>query len=427
MTVTFSLAGYTAATDNVTLTQVGVTTQDVALTAVASLSGTLTDAATGQPISGAQLTLGTLTASSGTDGSYTFTQLAAGAAQLAVTAAGYTSATQSVMLQPGANSCNVQLCATSADISGVIGDAVSGAPLAQATVSGDAGTATADATGHYTLTGVTPGTHQLTAAATGYAAQTRTVTCNAGAVTTVNFALPGQGSLQGTITDATSGQPLAGATVTVDSTAVITNAAGYYTFPTLTAGVYNVQVSATGYTSATLSATLAPGQTLTLNGTLTAIPSATGVVCDLLTGAVLPNVQVSAGTAVASTNTSGQFVFYHLTPGVTSFTFTLAGYAGLTQTVNIPAAPATLTLDVALQSVGNLSGIISDSSTGQPIAGATVTVAGQTSVTDAGGNYQFTALDSGALQLTASASGYLSLTQAVTIAAGQNSTLNLTL
>jgi N-acetylneuraminic acid mutarotase len=81
------------------------------------------------------------------------------------------------------------------------------------------------------------------------------------------------GTVSGTVTDGTS--PLAGATVAVDNgTSFVTHADGAYTFA-LPVGAHTISVSAFGYTTRTVSVTIALGGTVTQNIALTAVPSVT--------------------------------------------------------------------------------------------------------------------------------------------------------
>jgi subtilisin family serine protease len=92
------------------------------------------------------------------------------------------------------------------------------------------------------------------------------------------------GTLAGTVTDAATGSPIAGATVTLTGAAdreVTTGAGG--TFSTLVpSGDYQVAVSLFGYQTKTVPATVTTGQTTTLTIALDAVPRVTvsGVVTD---------------------------------------------------------------------------------------------------------------------------------------------------
>ncbi|MEV1332142.1 S8 family serine peptidase [Micromonospora costi] len=92
------------------------------------------------------------------------------------------------------------------------------------------------------------------------------------------------GTLAGTVTDAGTGAPIAGATVNLTGPAerqLTTGADGTYT-SLLPAGDYQVAVSAFGYQAKTSPATVTPNATTTLNVALSAVPSVTvsGTVTD---------------------------------------------------------------------------------------------------------------------------------------------------
>jgi hypothetical protein len=88
---------------------------------------------------------------------------------------------------------------------------------------------------------------------------------------------PGLGNLQGTVTDAASGNPVGGATVTTSgagSNVTTTGAGGDYHFTGIPTGTYVVTVTASGYATATASGVVVtPGGTTTRNFALAASPS----------------------------------------------------------------------------------------------------------------------------------------------------------
>ena len=66
-------------------------------------------------------------------------------------------------------------------------------------------------------------------------------------------------------------------------------------------------------------------------------------------------------------------------------------------------------------------------SAGSPIVGASVGYGGGTTTTDSNGNYTLTGIPVGTVQLVASAQGFQSVTQSVTVYGGKISTANFTL
>jgi len=183
------------------------------------ISGTVTDTNNGLAISGATVTLsggGTGTATTDASGNYSFSNLAP---------AGYTVTASLATYTPGAGSSkavtvtagntasgNLTLTSTLGSITGHVTDATSHAAINGATVtitSGGSGSATTDASGAYTISGLTAGSYSLSASKSGYVSGTASgVSVTAGHATTSDFALTA------VVTQSTSflfgSQPIAG-------------------------------------------------------------------------------------------------------------------------------------------------------------------------------------------------------------------------
>jgi hypothetical protein len=155
-------------------------------------------------------------------------------------------------------------------LQGTVTDASPGGALAGATVSLSSGpSATSDATGAYRFASLVPGTYDVTASRAGYATASATgVAVAAGATTTRDFSLtpqPTTGALEGTITDASTGGVIAGATVTLSTgPSTTSDTAGRYRFASLAPGSYGITVSKAGYTTSTVTGiAVAAGATTT--------------------------------------------------------------------------------------------------------------------------------------------------------------------
>src|SRR5439155_5593504 len=147
-------------------------------------------------------------------------------------------------------------CQGSGTLTGTVTDAGSGSPIAAATVSYSGtgptgpvnGTATTDGAGHYSVAGIAVSAYTLTTQANGYQSQSATATVGGGSTTTQNFALTSQGTtLTGTVTDASSGRPIAGASVAAGTASATTDSSGAYTISGLAPGDYTATASANGY------------------------------------------------------------------------------------------------------------------------------------------------------------------------------------
>ncbi len=175
---------------------------------------------------------------------------------------------------------------TTGTVNGTVTDASSKAPLSGATVSLSNGANTStNGSGFYQFSSVAPGSYGVTASKTGYVTGTAAnVGVTAGSMTTQNFALtqvPAQppGTLQGTVTDASTQLAVSGATVTLSTgTSATTDGRGLYQFASVAAGTYNVTAAKAGYNSSTANGVVvSSGATKTQDFALTApAPTITG-------------------------------------------------------------------------------------------------------------------------------------------------------
>ncbi|MFL7869049.1 MAG: S8 family serine peptidase [Anaerolineales bacterium] len=172
---------------------------------------------------------------------------------------------------------------TTGTLEGTVTDASNSNPISGATVTivGGASTTT-NASGFYQLTNVAQGTYDVTASATGYDPSTANgVVVTAGNTTTQDFALnaaaPTTGTLEGTVTDASTTLTISGATVTiVGGASTTTNSSGFYQFTNVAQGTYDVTASASGYNPSTANGvTVTAGSTTTQDFALTASPTGT--------------------------------------------------------------------------------------------------------------------------------------------------------
>jgi len=157
-------------------------------------------------------------------------------------------------------------------IDGTITDASTGNPIKGANVTANGHSATTDTEGHYTIQ-LPPRTYNVTASATKYISHSKTATVTSETTTSLNFTLiPLNGTISGKVTDSSTGNPIAGATVTANGgISVSTGTDGTYSIE-LPPGNHNVTVSANGYEGASKpNITVIAGETTTVNFELTPI------------------------------------------------------------------------------------------------------------------------------------------------------------
>ncbi|HZF07956.1 MAG TPA: carboxypeptidase regulatory-like domain-containing protein [Thermoanaerobaculia bacterium] len=236
------------------------------------------------------------------------------------------------------------------------------------------------------------------------------------------------GAITGTVLDAGTGAPIAGATVRLTGTGntAVTDAAGHYVL-TAAAGIYTLTAAQVGYLPTTgLPLNLPAGADVTADPLrLSPAPGKiTGTVLSSLDGNPLAGVAVTVPETglAAFTDAAGSFTLEE-PAGTYSLALALPGY--LTQTLPAFALAAgrthavgTVTL-VALPAT--VTGRVLNSVSGAGLAGATVTATPRTTglaaatpvfaTTDAAGNFTLS-LASGTYSLTITATGFASRTTA---------------
>jgi len=350
------------------------------------VAGTVTDAFTGAPIGSGVVTVmpGGVNTTTAVDGTYNVS-VSPGTYTVTASRAFYTPSSQSVTVTSNATStANFALSPGAGWIAGAVTDAATGSPIAGATVvvmPGGASVTTAF-DGTYNVT-VAPGMYNATASKALYVSQSQALSVTSNATTSANFPLsPAPGWIAGTVTDATTGFPLAGVLVTA--------APGGANATTALDGTYNVSVAPDTYTVTASKPTYAPSSrsavvasnaTTTVDFQLAPAPGwIGGRVADVATGSPLGGVSLKVvdGTGTEYPGVTAADGTYNLTvpPGTYTVIVVLApGYVNQTLSGAGVLTGQTTTVDFQLQrEMGWLAGRVTDTATGAPIADATVVV-----------------------------------------------------
>ncbi|MGZ4878149.1 MAG: carboxypeptidase regulatory-like domain-containing protein [Candidatus Angelobacter sp.] len=352
-TLTAALAGYQSASESVTVTA-GGSTQANPLQIQPINPGNVTGSVADGNGSGLAATVSAagLSTTSGQDGSYAFNNLPSGQTTIKASLTGYQpgSAVVSVVAAATTAAPAITLVSGSGAISGTVKSSA-GAAIAGASVGYGGGTATTDASGNYTLTGIPVGTIQLVASAQGFQSATQNVTVTGGRTSAANFTLAAavtNGTVTGKITNVSNGAILPGATVSWSGGSTTSNASGIYTLTNVPAGTQNITAVTTGYLSRTLAATVTGGATSTLN-----IPIATAgkitVKVVAPSGAVVSGATVTikggsiATTVTASTSTTGLFTTNWIPVGTYTVSIAKTGHTTQTKTTTVTSG-ATVSL-----------------------------------------------------------------------------------
>jgi Carboxypeptidase regulatory-like domain len=252
-------------------------------------------------------------------------------------------------------------------------------------------------------------------------------------------------TLSGTVTNATTAAPIAGATVTIGDgpnagRSATTDGAGSFSITGLQSSGFTVTVAAAGYVTATKGVGLISNQTITvqLAPTIPSTYTLSGVVTDGTSGGVLPNIQMKVlpqsdccQGATTTTNASGRYSL----SGVAGQLFLEASATSYqTQSLAVTVR-ANTTLDVVLQrttsSTYTLSGVVTDAASGARLPNIQIKIVaseccqGATTWTNASGQYSFSGVSGRLLVETEYSTYYQQQEWDVTVSS--NTTFNFAL
>lgn len=412
------------------------------------LKGTVVDSSTGAPIQGAVISIaGAKTYNTATDasGSFSITSVEAGAYTLSIAASNYTSQNYTVTISAGAiNNMGIImliLAPTTGTVYGTIKDASTGLPLSDVTITvagSTTWTAITASDGSYQITNIIIGTVTISAGKTGYYTATGTGVITAGVTLIFSPSLSTTpptvttGDLKGMVQDNLTGQPINGATVTAAGVNTYTAAIGgmgEFFLSAMEPGSYTVTITAAGYISQDYTVSIIEGVTTDIGTVKLSLQPTTGTISgtitDAATGAPLEGVIVTAigaATWQATTSSNGAYQITGVTPGTITVSADKMGYDTVSGTGNVTAG-GVLTFSVGLTKIpttGGLKGTVIDSSTGLPIQGASVSIAGTsyTAATTLSGAFSILSILPGSYTVTITATGYTGQTYIVTIIAG---------
>ena len=427
-----------------------------------TITGVIVDAFTNQRVAGVSVVLGSndlIRTTSDSTGSFTLRDVPPGSQSVHLSLAGYAAKTVSATVVENASTNLGNIPLVSSYSTGTIAGAVTdptGKPLADVaiTVTGAwSGTAATGADGAFSFTYVTPGQVAIAVAKAGY----ETVTGNGTvfARTTLSFSprlstTPSQvttGTFVGRVVGETPWglRPIdhlpeePGVMVTLSggrSVPVEADNGGYFTIPDLAPNTYQVIVGMNGFIIKTFRSVVMPGATTDL-GTIILKMSAsgmtlTGTITDASTGAPIPGAEVTVSNhdLAGRADFSGMYAIADIpTPGTYAVKASATGYIGKSFTVG--ASPWLQTLNISLSprvTTGIITGTIVDATSGQPLSGATLTLAGDravTATTNDTGAFTLAAVPEGPQQIMVELAGYLPRVVTAIITAGATTNAGL--
>lgn len=155
-----------------------------------TITGTVTDASTNNPISSAAVTVGSLGATTSSQGSYSFSNVPSGTNTVTVTATGYASQSKQVQVSSGVSATlNFQMQPAATTVSGTVTDATTNTTIAGATVTLGSQSTTTSSAGSYSFSNVQAGTYTVSSVASGYNSSSEQVQVSAGVPQTADISL----------------------------------------------------------------------------------------------------------------------------------------------------------------------------------------------------------------------------------------------
>ncbi|MCH9632044.1 MAG: hypothetical protein S4CHLAM6_03670 [Chlamydiae bacterium] len=454
--ITANSSGYQEKIEGVLVSANTTTTVDFKLVANPGiLNGTVTIFGTQDPIVGAEVRVfkgSNLIASVLTDntGFYSIDTLAPGNYKVVALARNYQKKVMGAKIVNGeTTTTNFALKTNPGSLKGTVTDKDTSNPISSATLKIFKGstliaTSLTNAAGFYQINKLPPSTYTAVASKFGYQDRMRGAKIKAGEVNTLNFKLnPNPGSINGTITDKDTTDPIPGAEVEIYQginliASAITDSLGFYSIDTLAPGSYIVLGTADGYQEKAVGATVEAGDTTTVNLALSSSPGTlNGTVTDAETLSAVSGaeIQVFQGTTLIATTLTNNVGFYEistLAPEKYIVSATADGYQEKMQSITIIADQIS-TLDFALSSnPGTLEGTVIDADTQNPIAGTSIDIfKGATiianGITDDEGFYSVNSLPTGSYILVATAAGYQQKITGAIITSNETTTVDFVL
>jgi len=412
---------------------------------IGSIRGQVLSAATGLPLSGVSIVVNQsndLTALTNDNGEFTINSVPAGVLTVQASIDGYASqvgsakleAQQTLIFSPTLETEQSILVTVFGTITDQInGDAVEGVVITvRSGVSENS--VTTDNNGSYSVSDLPSGQLIISASKEGFASNNALVTAPAGGNIQYSPQLEAVGLLSsvfGVVTDSVNGQALQGAFVTVsngfDTFSATTDVSGAYRIDGVPKGLAQITASISGFSTISASVDVQSNTQLDFSPSLPPEASnevvVSGVIRDSESGAELSGVSVSAIVGSeqfnAITDIAGAYQISGIPTGGLSLTASLQGYSPAQGSINVPTSanidfsPNLNKEDVAETS---LKGAVIDSQTGLALPNATITIEyADTSISavqlisDAGGEFEFTALSVGEATLKIELVGYIAI------------------
>lgn len=386
-------------------------------TSTYSVSFTVVDG-NGSPISGAQIMINGKTLTTDAQGKAT-TALAAGTYFYSATKTGYNFVNGSLSVS-GDTSRTITMNSSSFTVTVIVKNE-SGDPITGAYVTGiGSGEQATDAEGKATFTGISAGTYNIVATATGYEQTSLAVTVKSNQQVRITMPKLRLYTVNVLVTDI-DGNPLQGAVIKGIGSGGVTGSDGRATIANVLAGSYTITVEATNYDQ--------QQKTIVVNSNVDVsfalVPSKYTVTITVLDGdkgTAITGASVSGiGGDSQVTDSSGKATFTNVLSGNYTVAVSASNYVSTTQPITVSKSANSFTISLSKMK-GSVTVTVKDSSSGAAIANANVTINGFGSLTtDRTGKAVFSNVSYGSYTVNVLALGYDLTTDSLSVAAPSQS------
>ncbi|WP_394176431.1 carboxypeptidase regulatory-like domain-containing protein [Guptibacillus hwajinpoensis] len=428
----------------------------------ATISGVVTNTATGEGINGAVLTFTTsegipiANSISGLNGEYIVENIPAGTVVVSASATNFGARALTTVVNPGeVKTVNIAMDESLGFLTGYLtnvdtGEAISGAITIIDENGEQIATLTSNDSGLFLTDGLNPGNYQAVAASEGFTSRTASFSILPNETSVLSFALsPLPSTVKGRITNFNTGEPIAGSTIIIHEQSpngpivatTITDSNGEYMVNTLAASTYTIVSFADGFGAAEATTDVARGETKTVDIKLLPDPGAIqGTITNANTGAVLSAITVDLfngdGILVFTTNTDENGFYQFTSLAALQFRVVTRSSDYQTQEVGVIVTSGNVeTVNIGLESnPGSITGTIRDAETNTRLVGAEVTafiaqdiVPVAMATTNGLGEYTISGLVPGTYSIVATAVDYTENSTGSTVVANATTTTNLLL
>jgi outer membrane protein OmpA-like peptidoglycan-associated protein/uncharacterized membrane protein len=399
-----------------------------------ALTGKAVDAATGEALANASVSLASLELQTDAAGEFVAEKVPAGEVIVIGSYDRYYDGQRTVVLEAaGEASVTVSLQPiTTGTVRGIVRNASSDAPIPDATVSIGKLAATTDPNGRYVIEDVPAGALMLAADANLY--EDGRVEAELEAATEIDVDLKlvpiTYGTIAGTVVNASTGKAISGARVKAGDKTAISDVDGAFRFEKITAGDITVATSKPVYRDDSTPTRLTAGASLDLTVELQPITTGTlrGVVRNKADGQPIAGAKVTVGSLTVSSDNAGTYVLENVPAGVLQLGAAKGLFEPSSKDLRLaPADDMRANLELTPITYGTVTGTVVDASNRQPISGARVAAGDKQTVTDSKGRYKIERVTAGSVSLTATRAIYIDGTEKRELIAGDALTVDLAL